>query len=244
MTDNPQKAESILKLKELFKYHDLRDNPLQGIEHPVSHLKRASVLIPLFYKNGELHVLLTKRSSDLTHHAGFVAFPGGMKDEGDTSDIETALRESEEEIGLKPSDVEVIAVIGPGITRPNSLVVPVIGLISPEFVPVRNEKEVALIFDLPLKRFLSDERLKVQEFPAENTQQMNYHVHHFFDNISGEELDTWGFTAAYCVMVALVALQSDKQFCFIGDFMTTKDTFHQGMNTNYLLERWTLKPSL
>lgn len=243
MSPDSQTLESILKLKEIFKRYDRRENPLKEIDHPVSSLRRASVLVPLFYKNGELRVLLTKRSNDLTHHAGYVAFPGGMKDDKDKSDIDTALRESEEEIGLSPSDVEVVAVLGPGIVRPNSLVIPVIGIISPDFVPVKNEREVALIFDLPLERFLRDDRLTIRTYRAENSKQLTFHVHHFLDNINGEELDTWGFTASYCVLVALVAFQSEKQFCFVDDVITTKDNAHQGF-LNSVVRRWQLKHSL
>uniref|UniRef100_A0A3B1JB66 Si:dkey-234i14.6 n=1 Tax=Astyanax mexicanus TaxID=7994 RepID=A0A3B1JB66_ASTMX len=71
-------------------------------------LQKASVLIPLFFRGGDLHVLMTVRSIELKHNAGEVCFPGGKSDRNDTDEIHTALREAEEEIGLPPVGVEVV----------------------------------------------------------------------------------------------------------------------------------------
>ena len=191
-------ADPAENLRRIFNQFERAEDPLQGQDDAASFFTKASVLIPLFYKEGEIHVLLTKRSHELTYHAGYVAFPGGKRDDTDKDDIETALRESEEEIGLRPCDVEVIGVFGAGFVRPNSLVTPVIGLIPPDFVPVRNEKEVAFVFDLPLQRFLSDERRTVKDWRMDSLEQKTYHVYHFLDTINGEEVDTWGFTASQC----------------------------------------------
>ncbi|XP_061978667.1 nudix hydrolase 15, mitochondrial-like isoform X2 [Populus nigra] len=80
--------------------------------------KRAAVLICIFEGNdGELRVILTQRSSQLSSHSGEVALPGGKREEGDADDIATALREAEEEIGLDPSLVDVVTVIEPYMTR-------------------------------------------------------------------------------------------------------------------------------
>ncbi len=70
--------------------------------------KRASVLIPLLESEGELFVLLTQRSKQLRSHAGQVSFPGGKQDTQDANSLETALRETHEEIGLPPENVEII----------------------------------------------------------------------------------------------------------------------------------------
>ena len=237
--------DSVVKLRDIFKQFERAEDPLKGLDDVASFFTKASVLIPLFYKEGELHVLLTKRSHELTHHAGYVAFPGGKRDDTDKDDIETALRESDEEIGLRPCDVEVIGVFCPGFVRPNSLVTPVIGLISPDFIPVRNEKEVAFVFDLPLKRFLNDERRTVKDFQMDSLEQKTFHVYHFLDTVHGEEVDTWGFTASQCMMVALIALQSDKQFNFVEDIVVTKDTAHKGFyDLKPFLSKFKIKPSL
>uniref|UniRef100_A0AAY4BGV9 Nudix hydrolase domain-containing protein n=1 Tax=Denticeps clupeoides TaxID=299321 RepID=A0AAY4BGV9_9TELE len=80
-------------------------------------LPKASVLIPLFVRGGELHVLLTVRSPQLRSNAGEVCFPGGKYEPEDRDEIETALREAEEEIGLPPDQVEVVCRLWPMVTK-------------------------------------------------------------------------------------------------------------------------------
>jgi len=71
-------------------------------------LKAAAVLVPLFSDGKEYRLLLTKRSNDVLYHKGQISFPGGKPYKTDSSLLETALRESCEEIGLDPKDVEII----------------------------------------------------------------------------------------------------------------------------------------
>ncbi|KAG7019593.1 Nudix hydrolase 11, partial [Cucurbita argyrosperma subsp. argyrosperma] len=79
---------------------------------------RAAVLICLFLSDiGELRVILTKRASTLSSHSGEVALPGGKRDLSDADDVATALREAEEEIGLAPSLVNVVAVLEPYVNK-------------------------------------------------------------------------------------------------------------------------------
>jgi 8-oxo-dGTP pyrophosphatase MutT (NUDIX family) len=94
---------------------------------------RASVLIPLFQVDGEWRVLLTVRSKHLRSHSGLVAFPGGKQDSVDMDDIETALREADEEVGLDPGSVEIVSVLHPSYVRPNILVTVVVGIIPSDF---------------------------------------------------------------------------------------------------------------
>lgn len=103
----------------------------------------ASVLVPLFIRDGKVQVLLTVRSKHLRSHAGLVAFPGGHMDEDDQSVISTALREAEEETGLPAKDVDVIAVLPPSFVRPNKFVSLVVGIIPSDFEPKMNEAEVS-----------------------------------------------------------------------------------------------------
>src|SRR5512135_2908396 len=71
----------------------------------------AAVLIPLFPKQGEYHILLTKRTEHLNHHRGEISFPGGRAEPDDTDLIQTALRETWEEVGIEPDDVEILGVL-------------------------------------------------------------------------------------------------------------------------------------
>lgn len=159
----------------------------------------ASVLIPLFIKDGQIRILLTLRSKHLRSHAGLVAFPGGHEDETDQSVVETALREAEEEIGLPAKDVDVLTVLPPSFVRPNKLVTLVVGMIPGNFVPTLNEAEVAKVFSLPLQRFLRDDVVK-KEFLLND---MKYWLFYFYDTIDGEKIETWGFTAYYSILIGL-----------------------------------------
>jgi 8-oxo-dGTP pyrophosphatase MutT (NUDIX family) len=118
--------------------------PLTGIA--------SAVLVPLFEADGALHLLYTKRSEALPHHRGQIAFPGGRHTpEADASLLATALRESEEEIGIEPRDVDVLGPLPAIHTFSSNFVInPFVGLI-PHPYPFRpNPHEVSEIFSVPL----------------------------------------------------------------------------------------------
>ena len=118
-------------------------------------LRRAAVLVPIVRRPGGLTVLLTQRTEHLTNHAGQVSFPGGRAEEDDSSPIETALRETEEEIGLTRRHVEIIGVLPDHVTASAYIVTPVVGLVTPPFDLTAESNEVADIFEVPLQ-FLMD----------------------------------------------------------------------------------------
>ena len=118
-------------------------------------LRRAAVLVPIVQRPTGLTVLLTQRTEHLTNHAGQVSFPGGRAEEDDSSPIETALRETEEEIGLTRRHVEIIGVLPDHVTASAYIVTPVVGLVTPPFDLTAESNEVADIFEVPLT-FLMD----------------------------------------------------------------------------------------
>jgi 8-oxo-dGTP pyrophosphatase MutT (NUDIX family) len=118
-------------------------------------LRRAAVLVPLVRRPHGLTVLLTQRTAHLSAHAGQVSFPGGSAEADDSSAIETALRESEEEIGLLRRHVEIIGVLPDHATASSFLVTPVVALVTPPFELRADPGEVAEIFEVPLA-FLMD----------------------------------------------------------------------------------------
>lgn len=118
-------------------------------------LRRAAVLVPIVQRPDGLTMLLTMRTAHLSSHGGQVSFPGGRAEEGDSSMIETALRETEEEINLKREHIEIIGVLPDHVTASAYLVTPVIGLVTPPFELVAESNEVAEIFEVPLA-FLMD----------------------------------------------------------------------------------------
>jgi 8-oxo-dGTP pyrophosphatase MutT (NUDIX family) len=113
-------------------------------------LRRAAVLIPIVQRPEGLTVLLTQRTAHLNNHAGQISFPGGSAEELDSSPIETALRETEEEIGLSRRHVEIVGVLPEHITASSYLVTPVVGLVTPPFELIAESNEVAEIFEVPL----------------------------------------------------------------------------------------------
>ncbi|CAI9097283.1 OLC1v1033671C1 [Oldenlandia corymbosa var. corymbosa] len=123
--------------------------------------KRAAVLICIFEDpNGELKVILTKRSMNLSTHPGEVVLPGGKTDEAlDADDIATALREAKEEIGLAPNLVKVITALEPFVSFHLLTVVPVVGFLTgiDDFKPVLNPHEVDAIYYLPLEMFIKED---------------------------------------------------------------------------------------
>ena len=120
-----------------------------------STFKRASVLIPLVLRDEGMSLLLTHRTAHLNNHAGQISFPGGRFEVSDGSSIETALRETQEEIGLDRQHVDVIGRLPQYRTATGYDVAPVIALIKPPFDLTPDPFEVASIFEVPLS-FLMD----------------------------------------------------------------------------------------
>ncbi len=112
----------------------------------------AAVLVPLFVRDGELHAVLTRRRGDMRRHAGEISVPGGRQDDDESDLRRTALRESEEEIGLAAGDVELIGALQPTPTiATNYAVYPFVGLIEPGHAWVPSEAEVDEVLELPLR---------------------------------------------------------------------------------------------
>ncbi|MEW6666077.1 MAG: CoA pyrophosphatase [Thermodesulfobacteriota bacterium] len=117
--------------------------------------RRAAVLIPLFRANGEYRILFTKRTNRVEAHKGQISFPGGGVDEGDASEEETALREAEEEIGLRREDVMVLGRTDDALTMVSNYIVhPFVGLIPYPYEFKINTREVDRILDVPFHVFL------------------------------------------------------------------------------------------
>jgi 8-oxo-dGTP pyrophosphatase MutT (NUDIX family) len=153
-------------------------------------LRRAAVLVPIVRRPDGLTVLLTQRTEHLANHAGQVSFPGGRAEEIDSSPIETALRETEEEIGLARRHVEIIGVLPDHATASAYVVTPVVGLVTPPFDLTAEPNEVADIFEVPLQ-FLMD---------GMNHQRMSFELpggggRRSFYAMPYERFFIWGATA-------------------------------------------------
>lgn len=124
----------------------------------------AAVLILLYEKDGKAHVLFTKRTDKVERHKGEMSFPGGVSESKDRDLIATALRETFEEVGVQPEDVEIIGQLDEIITISDFKVTPYVGVLTMgegyRFIP--HEQEVAAIVEVPLRHLL-DDRYKEME---------------------------------------------------------------------------------
>lgn len=118
-------------------------------------LTPAAVLVPVIERPEGLTVLFTQRTAHLNDHAGQVSFPGGRCERTDASPVFTALRETEEEIGLARDLIEVLGLLPEYRTGTGFSVTPVVGLVRPPFELSPDSFEVAEIFETPLA-FLLD----------------------------------------------------------------------------------------
>ena len=121
-----------------------------GAQPPEAVLTPAAVLVPIVEQPGGLTVLLTQRTAHLSDHAGQIAFPGGRIEPTDQDATAGALRETEEEIGLPPSHVEIIGRLDTYITGTGFEITPVVGLIRAPYPARPDPFEVADMFEVPL----------------------------------------------------------------------------------------------
>ena len=151
----------------------------------------SAVLVNLFYFDGALHCTLIQRPDYDGTHSGQVAFPGGKKEDDDRDLIATALRESQEEVGTKAEDVEIIGALSELYIPPsNFLVSPFIGLSSKAPAYTIDPYEVAEAFHFPL-RLLHDPGY----FEVKRIFIKHYKTHINAPSFQYEGKTIWGATA-------------------------------------------------
>ena len=155
----------------------------------------AAVLMPLLWKGGEWHLLLTRRNSALPEHSGQVAFPGGRADEGDANPEVTALREACEEIGLKPEDVRILGRLRTFHTISHYLVTPIVGVVPWPYTFRPASDEVSRIFTIPLDWLAepTNHEIMERELPAPHAPVSVI----YFKPYDGEVL--WGVSARFTI---------------------------------------------
>jgi 8-oxo-dGTP pyrophosphatase MutT (NUDIX family) len=151
-------------------------------------LTPASVLVPIVLRADEPTVLLTLRTAHLKDHPGQISFPGGRAEPEDASPAHTALRETEEEIGLQPTQIEIAGYLPEYRTSTGFCVTPVVAFVTPPFALRLAPFEVAEVFEVPLA-FLLD--------PANHQQHALHHrgkLRHYHAMPYGHYF-IWGATA-------------------------------------------------
>ena len=156
--------------------------------HEGTRVTEAAVLVPLIDRSGGVQVLFTQRTAHLDDHAGQISFPGGRVEEGDASREETALRETEEEIGLASGSVAVLGRL-PEYEIPSGFrITPVVGWIETPFALNPDPFEVAAVFEAPLEHFLDAARYQRRQFRFRGR-----HRHYLAIPFEGRYI--WGATA-------------------------------------------------
>jgi 8-oxo-dGTP pyrophosphatase MutT (NUDIX family) len=136
----------------------LRTVPSRTLEAPGLRLRRAAVLAPLFWRSGEPWTWLTQRPLTLRTHPGQISFPGGGRDPEDLTPLHTALREAEEELGIPPSQVDVLGMLGSMPTITSYWVTPFVGVVPAETPLVPSSEEVHRVLEAPLWRLRREKR--------------------------------------------------------------------------------------
>ncbi len=146
----------------------LNGNGFRKIENGSGSLIHASVLIPLFETDQGVEVLFTERTHKVEHHKGQISFPGGAVEPDDKDYEETALRESHEEVGLLPADVEILGRLDDELTVASNFIIhPFVGRFSQPYDFIINRDEVEKIISVPFSVFMdenSDSYLNSIEF--------------------------------------------------------------------------------
>ena len=159
-------------------------------------LTKASVLVPFLELNGEINILLTNRSAHLEDHAGQVSFPGGRIDSSDISPVDTATRESYEEVGIESKNINILGCLDAYQTGTGFRIMPILAMIDHQTKFNINHEEVDSIFFLPL-RFLMDSKNHSREIKSFKQGDRSYDYD--FNVIQYEENYIWGATAGMLI---------------------------------------------
>jgi len=182
---------------------DLDGNP--GLDMAPT-LRDAAVLVPLVDHPEGPSILFTQRTAHLAAHAGQISFPGGGVEPHDADAAATALRETEEEIGLSRQHIHVLGRLDTYITRTGFRVVPVVARVRPPFTLTPDANEVDAVFEVPLS-FILDPGNRVRE-----SREYRGALRHFWAFPYGERY-IWGATAGMLVNLCdvLGALGDDQR---------------------------------
>lgn len=156
-----------------------------------SGYKPAAVLMPIQEKDDGDYLVLTKRAEHLNHHSGQIAFPGGRVDDADAGEIDAALRESHEEIGIRPRDVRILGRLDQIDAAYGYRVTPFVGVIPARYEFRLNPAETAAVSSVPIAALLEPGNFVLDNHPSPR----GHPSYHFYVN----GWDVWGVTARIIV---------------------------------------------
>jgi 8-oxo-dGTP pyrophosphatase MutT (NUDIX family) len=167
---------------------------------PEWEVRPAAVLVPLYLDGPEWHVLFTQRTHLVETHKGQVSFPGGRVEPADTSRVETALREAEEEIGLRRSDVTVLGQLDELLTVTQYHITPIVGVFPWPYAFVLSTAELSEAFGVPLAWLANPDNLEIQERePMVPGRKIPVYYFHY------QNRTIWGATARMLLNLVEVA---------------------------------------
>lgn len=164
------------------------DFSLNGVVPVPETYRPAAVLMPLVRRESGMTVLLTQRTDDMPSHAGQIAFPGGRQQPEDADAVATALRETEEEVGLTRQFVDVIGAVDLYRTGTGYEITPIVGIVTPGFTTRADPREVADVFEVPLAHFLDERNHRIDSRVWQGRERRYYAMPY------GERY-IWGATA-------------------------------------------------
>ena len=178
------------------------DFSLNGVVPLPTTFRPAAVLVPLVRHELGITVLLTQRTDDMPSHAGQIAFPGGRRQADDADAVATALRETEEEVGLARRFVDVIGAVDPYRTGTGYEITPIVGIVTPGFTTHADPREVADVFEVPLAHFLDEKNHRVDSRVWQGRERRYYAMPY------GERY-IWGATAGMLKNLHFVLTAND-----------------------------------
>jgi 8-oxo-dGTP pyrophosphatase MutT (NUDIX family) len=177
---DPRRLYSIIR-------ENLENREIKTYKYADIPSRNAAVIIPIFFKNQEPHILFTKRTDKVEHHKGQISFPGGMQDSADKDLKETATRETWEEMGIKEKDITILGRTDNFLTNTNFMVTPYVGHFPYPYPFIVNEDEIESVLEVSLKILLDPAIFRIEKWKRNGVL---WDVH--FYNFNGENI--WGVT--------------------------------------------------
>ena len=149
----------------------------------------SAVLVPIYYRQGQYYILFTQRTERVKEHKGQISFPGGACQEGDRTLLDTALRESAEEIGLAPGEVKILGELDDTLTETSNYnISPFVGVIPWPYQLKVDGWETEEIIEVPISALMDKNSLR-QETKIIGGQQVTSYFYHYRGRV------IWGATA-------------------------------------------------
>lgn len=150
---------------------------LESVTIPRLNLRPASVLVPLLIRDSEPRILFTKRTANLRVHGGQISFPGGGRDPADVTLLDTALRETEEELGISKRSVELLGRLNEIPTVTDFRVSPFVGALPANATYSPSVDEIDEVIEVPLRHLLDPQNRRTEKWEFRNV----FHDVYFYD---------------------------------------------------------------